>query len=264
MRRLQFSLRSLLLFVTVVAVCLGVGKMLFTYLATSAQDRARSGKSGANLTSIYGALEHYHYKHGCYPPAFIPDKEGKPMHSWRVLLLPYLGRDDLWARYDFSEPWNGPNNIKLAKEMPESYWSPFEERDCGCTSYLAVTGEEAAWPGPVSRSKCTFPLPRPTVLVVDVSDSGICWLEPRDLPLEEALRALDDSSNGLKLRRSRTGHFQFASTRYVRPKEDMSAEEWRSLLFCRPIGQAAQGISPNKNAGDRSRPDEKDNGVKKE
>ena len=35
------------------------------------------------------------------------------MHSWRVLLLPYLDRSDLYKAYDFTEPWDGPNNRKL-------------------------------------------------------------------------------------------------------------------------------------------------------
>ena len=40
------------------------------------------------------------------------------MHSWRVLILPFLDQQSLYNQYDFREPWNGPNNIKLLNSMP--------------------------------------------------------------------------------------------------------------------------------------------------
>ncbi|HEV3023824.1 MAG TPA: DUF1559 domain-containing protein, partial [Pirellulales bacterium] len=43
-------------------------------------------------------------------PAFVADDEGKPMHSWRVLILPFIEQQPLYDQYDFSEPWNGPHN----------------------------------------------------------------------------------------------------------------------------------------------------------
>ena len=46
------------------------------------------------------------------------------MHSWRVLILPYLDRPDLYAEYRFDEPWDGPNNIKLLQTMPKTYELP--------------------------------------------------------------------------------------------------------------------------------------------
>ena len=45
-----------------------------------------------NLKQIAAALQAYHQANGCFPPAYIADKSGKPMHSWRVLILPYLDR----------------------------------------------------------------------------------------------------------------------------------------------------------------------------
>ncbi len=70
------------------------------------------------LLNIALALQNYHDDYGSFPPAYIPDKDGKPMHSWRVLLLPYLERRTLYEKYRFDEPWNGPNNRKLALEKP--------------------------------------------------------------------------------------------------------------------------------------------------
>ena len=57
--------------------------------------RVRQNSSDARaakcLATIGMALISYYHEHGSYPPAYIADATGRPKHSWRVLLLPYLG-----------------------------------------------------------------------------------------------------------------------------------------------------------------------------
>ena len=43
-----------------------------------------------NLKQLALAMHMYHEQHGSFPPAYVADENGTPMHSWRVLLLPYL------------------------------------------------------------------------------------------------------------------------------------------------------------------------------
>jgi len=95
-------------------------------------------------TSI--AMHNYAAANGHFPPAYIADENGKPMHSWRVLLLPYLEQDDLYDQYSFDEPWNGPNNSKLHDILP---WNPFNCPSVGGTSanYMLVTGKGTAFDG---------------------------------------------------------------------------------------------------------------------
>ena len=77
------------------------------------RESGRRAQCRNNLKQIVLALQSYHQANGCFPPAYIADKNGKPMHSWRVLILPYLDRNALYKAYNFSEPWDGPNNKKL-------------------------------------------------------------------------------------------------------------------------------------------------------
>ena len=49
-----------------------------------------------NSKQIALAIHNYHDVHGCLPPAYVPDQDGKPMHSWRVLILPYLEDSGLY------------------------------------------------------------------------------------------------------------------------------------------------------------------------
>ena len=48
------------------------------------------------MKEIVMAIEEYKGKNGHYPPAYIADGNGKPLHSWRVLILPFLGYDGLY------------------------------------------------------------------------------------------------------------------------------------------------------------------------
>ncbi len=70
---------------------------------------------------IASALGAYHAKHGRYPDAAVADKDGKPLLSWRVALLPHLGYEDLYTRFKLDEPWDSPHNAKLLDEIPWPY-----------------------------------------------------------------------------------------------------------------------------------------------
>ena len=37
-------------------------------------------------------FSNYHYECGSLPPAYIADEHGRPLHSWRVLILPYINQ----------------------------------------------------------------------------------------------------------------------------------------------------------------------------
>jgi len=137
-----------------------------------------------NMKEIYFALAQYHAVHGSYPPAYIADESGKPMHSWRVLILPYLGHKDIYAKYNFDEQWDGPNNSKLHEIALPLYHCPDDKPAAGEaeTSYVVAVGPDTLFPGTetVAISQITAPTTR-TFLLVETTNSGIHWMEPRDL-----------------------------------------------------------------------------------
>ena len=143
-----------------------------------------------NLHQIALALQNYHQVNGCFPPAYVADKNGKPMHSWRVLILPYMDQSPLYKAYDFTQPWDGPNNKKVLATRPIVYACPADPSACAAgaaqTSYVAVVGPNAAWAGEKSRiAPVDFPGgASKTIMLVEVAESGIAWTEPRDLPLD--------------------------------------------------------------------------------
>ena len=130
-----------------------------------------------NLKQIALALQTYHQANGCFPPAYTADKNGKPLHSWRVLILPYLDYDTLYKRCDLTQPWDSPKNKKLL---------PFHMREFVCpsdassnvpgatqTNYFAVVGANTAWAGEKPRKLADFGQDAAhTILVVEVAELG--------------------------------------------------------------------------------------------
>jgi hypothetical protein len=146
-------------------------------------------------------LRNYHDAHGSFPPACVVDANGKPMHSWRVLILPYIDGDDLYKKYRFDEPWDGPNNRKLHGEIVQVFRCPSQQRlrnpNPHATSYVAVVGPRTAWRGdrPVKLSDFTDDSDA-TILLVETKDSGIHWMEPRDLEYPPMPAEINPPSGG--------------------------------------------------------------------
>jgi hypothetical protein len=140
----------------------------------------------ANLTRIGAALRAYHQVHGRYPPPYLADEQGKPEHSWRVLILPYLDERLLHAAYRFDEPWDGPNNSQLQARMPSVFGSPDDPdgNELGITAFLAVTGPGTVFPpGDGIRLADVRDNLDETLSVVESAEAEILWLEPRDLSI---------------------------------------------------------------------------------
>jgi prepilin-type processing-associated H-X9-DG protein len=176
---------------------IGILFALLIPAASSARTAATRNACMNNLKQISLAMEMYQQKNGSYPPAYIADENGKPMHSWRVLLLPYMGYDWLYEQYDLSQPWDSPVNIGLSFQMPSVYACP-DDPDAQIqyeTSYMVVVGRGTMFPG----DKCTTPANitdglSNTIMVVEVPESGVSWMEPKDLDARQITFQINNAS----------------------------------------------------------------------
>lgn len=78
-------------------------------------------QSQSSMKAIAKALASYEQSYQRLPPVITYDQTGRPMHSWRALILEQLGEQKLAAAYRLDEPWDGPNNAQLAKYQPWYY-----------------------------------------------------------------------------------------------------------------------------------------------
>jgi Protein of unknown function (DUF1559) len=137
-----------------------------------------------NVARIATALNAYAARHNSYPPAVVYDANGKPMHSWRVLILSELGEPALFNQYRFTEPWDSEHNVKLMTQCPAVFISPFVIRGKSTSesSYSVVVGNSTLFPDPQSSNANSIPDgSNRTLLVVEAANPIHEWTKPIDV-----------------------------------------------------------------------------------
>jgi prepilin-type processing-associated H-X9-DG protein len=135
--------------------------------------------------------------HGRFPPAYIADKNGRLIHSWRTAIVGYLGYTVLARMFRWDAPWNSPENSRLAKEFPiAEFHCPSDPGSRLDTSYVVIVGPHTLFPGTQSRGPQDIKRAggaAETLLLVELPESKIHWMEPRDLRYEDAIRGIGTS-----------------------------------------------------------------------
>lgn len=166
----------------------------------SAREPARRNTCLNNTRQILLALLAYESTHGQFPPAYTVDAEGKRLHSWRALILPYIEQQSVYELIDFEKPWDNPANAAAREAVVGVYLCPSApHEDPHRTTYLAAVGPEFAFAGAEPRKlEDVTDGPAYTIAVMEVSpEHAVHWMDPTDA--DEAL--LLGSEDSL-----RTGH----------------------------------------------------------
>ena len=141
------------------------------------------------MRQIQLAMLNYKSSYGQFPEATEIDTSGKPMHSWRVRLLPFLEEQALYDQYDFSQPWDSPTNQKLLDQMPACYRCPCSE-ETNRTHYKLVVGPGTLHDGGERTFKRILDGSSNTISMIEDGQNPVEWTRPADLSIEEAIAAL--------------------------------------------------------------------------
>ncbi|MGD0899389.1 MAG: DUF1559 domain-containing protein, partial [Thermoguttaceae bacterium] len=151
-----------------------------------ARDAAKQSQSMNNLKQIGLAMLEYESSHKHFPPPASHGPGGKPLLSWRVAILPYLGQDQLYKQFHLDEPWDSSHNEALIETMPAVFRSPKSKAAKGRTNYVVPVGGGALYSSPkdqpklddIAKGKGTSV----TIMTVEVDDRhAVIWTRPDDL-----------------------------------------------------------------------------------
>jgi hypothetical protein len=159
--------------------------------------------SKKNLQRIALAMHEFASENGNNLPGDILDKEGKPILSWRVRLLPYLTEEDavlappdaprkspfapLHKQFKLTEPWDSKHNLTLLAKMPKVFASPrVTVKSKGYTVYQVFSGPDAVFnAGKTSFKIATIPDGTSNTLYAVETSTAVPWTKPADIPFDK-------------------------------------------------------------------------------
>ena len=158
------------------------------------QAKAAAALSMNKVKNIATALLAYHKDKGKFPPAATLSKEGKPLLSWRVQILPYLGHNFLYKQFRQNEPWDSEHNKKFIRRIPPSFRESQENFDKGTTPFQAPVGIATLFnPGGTGTNSIQIinELSNTIMLVKVPEDKTAIWTKPEDWEIDISLPAKD-------------------------------------------------------------------------
>lgn len=175
---------------------------------------------GQHLRRISLAMLLYERDHGRLPPAWTVSADGTRLHSWRTLLLPYLGQQELYARIRLEEPWDSEYHRTLHEVAVPWYQCPSAGFAPGRTTYAVVVGERTAFDGTgAGRALDGLGEKDAAMILVIERQADVCWMDPYgEVEFEAARLGVNVAPAGVSSRHPgganvglRSGAVQFVS-----------------------------------------------------
>jgi uncharacterized protein (TIGR03067 family) len=146
---------------------------------------AAKAQSENNLKQLGIAMHQFHDTYAALPKPAIYSKDGKPLLSWRVAILPFIEQNDLFMEFRQNEPWDSPHNKKLLARMPKVY-EPVrgKTKQPHSTYYQVFTGKGTPFEGDKKLGiRDIQDGTSNTVMVVEAGEA-VPWTKPEDLPFD--------------------------------------------------------------------------------
>ena len=168
--------------IPMMCVCAG----LLLPAVQAAREAARRMSCSNNMKQIGLALHNYHSTYKSLPPAYTVDDQGRPLHSWRTLILPFMEEQALHAQIDFSKPWDDPANQAAAETVVQAYSCPSTIIAPTETTYVAVVDPSGMMSGatPTTFGSVTDGLSNTLLVTETDSANAVHWMSPEDIDLQ--------------------------------------------------------------------------------
>ena len=232
------------------SLTIGVYCFLFLYLVailfpavSASREPARRMQCTNNIKNIGLAIHNYESANGNFPPAYTVDANGKPLHSWRVLILPYLDELGLYKKIRLDEPWDSEYNRQFhdAKipvfQCPSKgisgvlHWSMPQLRAEGNCYYSVVIGNETLFPGEKTATLDDIKDGTANTVLVVERLLPVCWMDPNhEITFETAAEGINQNVHGVGSAHTEGCVIGYADGSAHFVPDTIEKEEWKALL----------------------------------
>ena len=144
-----------------------------------------------NMRQLMLAMQNFDSAHQQLPNASELNSDGKPMHSWRVRILPFIDEQALHDQYDFQQPWDSLTNRKLINQMPDVFRCPGDEQTPdGQTRYKLVVGPGTLHDGGETHFFRIEDGSSNTIALIEDVNNPVQWTRPADATVDEAIASI--------------------------------------------------------------------------
>jgi hypothetical protein len=162
---------------------IGMGAGMLLPAIAKAREAAQRAASMNDLHQLLISMVVYENVYGRLPARAIFSKEGKPLLSWRVQILPYIEEDALYKQFHLDEPWDSEHNKPLIAQMPTIFKSPGLPADEGKTCYVVPVGKGTIFEGTqgLKLRQITDGVSKTIAIVEVAAEKAVTWTKPDDM-----------------------------------------------------------------------------------
>jgi hypothetical protein len=144
---------------------------------------AKRAQAANNLKQTVLAFHNFMDANGKFPSPVMVHKSGK-QYSWRIAILPYIGEQELYDKYDFNQEWDSPHNQEVTAHMPDVFRSDSDDKDSTNTSWFMLSGPDGIFDGENAKGFAQITDGTSNTIIAVEAKRNVHWAKPEDIQID--------------------------------------------------------------------------------